>query len=47
MKISVGSKNQTKIKAVLDAVKLYPKLFPKPEIVGADVDAPLFGHPKI
>lgn len=46
MKINVGSKNQTKIKAVEEAVKLYPKLFPKPEIVGMDINVPIFGHPK-
>jgi len=46
MRINVGSKNQTKIDAVIDAVKLYPKLFVAPEIKGIDVDIPLFGHPK-
>lgn len=46
MKINVGSKNKTKIKAVEDAVKLYPNLFPQPEIVGIDINVPLFGHPK-
>lgn len=46
MKINVGSKNKTKIKAVLDAVVLYPNLFPKPEIVGIDVRVDLYGHPK-
>jgi len=46
MKIHVGSKNQTKIQAVVDAVKLYPKLFPRPEIIGIDVQVDLFGHPK-
>ncbi|MDO8657896.1 MAG: DUF84 family protein [Candidatus Levybacteria bacterium] len=46
MKISVGSKNRTKIRAVFDAVKLYPNLFPKPKITGIEVNVPLFGHPK-
>jgi len=46
MKINVGSKNTTKIKAVADAVKLYPNIFPKPEITGVDVNVPLYGHPK-
>lgn len=46
MKINVGSKNKIKVKAVKNAVKLYPDLFPKPEIIGADVNVPLFGHPK-
>jgi inosine/xanthosine triphosphatase len=46
MKINVGSKNKTKVQAVEDAVKLYPHLFPNPEIVGIDVNVPLFGHPK-
>ncbi len=46
MKIHVGSKNQTKVMAVEEAIALYPKLFPKPEIRGVDVDIDLFGHPK-
>jgi inosine/xanthosine triphosphatase len=46
MKINVGTKNQPKIDAVIDTVKLYPKLFPKPEIRGVEVEIPLFGHPK-
>ncbi|KKR50642.1 MAG: hypothetical protein UT84_C0009G0029 [Candidatus Curtissbacteria bacterium GW2011_GWA1_40_16] len=46
MKINVGSKNQTKIQAVKDAVILYPNLFPKPQIIGIDVNVELFGHPK-
>ena len=46
MKIHVGSKNRTKIQAVADALKLYPRLFPNPEITGINVDIPLFGHPK-
>lgn len=46
MKIHVGSKNQVKINAVADAIKLYPNLFPKPEILGIDVQIELFGHPK-
>jgi len=46
MKINVGSKNQTKIQAVRDALRLYPKLFPNPEIIGMDITVPLFGHPK-
>lgn len=46
MKIHVGSKNQTKVQAVKDAVALYPKLFPNPEIIGIDVNVELFGHPK-
>lgn len=46
MKINVGSKNKTKIQAVLDAVKLYPNLFPNPEVIGIDVNVDLFGHPK-
>lgn len=46
MKINVGSKNQTKIKAVQEAVFLYPRLFPDPEINGIDVNIDLFGHPK-
>jgi inosine/xanthosine triphosphatase len=46
MKINVGSKNKTKIRAVQDSVKLYPRLFIEPEIVGIDVEVDLFGHPK-
>ncbi|HSX09094.1 MAG TPA: DUF84 family protein [Candidatus Saccharimonadales bacterium] len=46
MKIHVGSTNKLKVKAVEDAVALYPKLFPKLEIVGIDVNVPLYGHPK-
>lgn len=46
MKIHIGSKNKTKIQAVRDAVALYPKLFPKPEIIGIDIEVELFGHPK-
>lgn len=46
MKIHVGSTNKLKIKAVEDAVILYPKLFPNPEIIGIDVNVPIFGHPK-
>lgn len=46
MKINVGSKNKIKIKAVEDAIKLYPKLFPKPQVTGAEVNVPIFGHPK-
>src|SRR6266436_10100524 len=46
MKINVGSKNRTKVQAVEDTVKLYPKLFHKPEVVGIDVKIDLFGHPK-
>lgn len=46
MNINVGSKNQTKIKAVQDTVNLYPKLFPNPVITGVDVNVELYGHPK-
>jgi len=46
MRIKTGSKNQTKIKAVEQAVALYPKLFPNPEIIGVDVEVELYGHPK-
>jgi len=46
MKINVGSKNQTKVKAVQDAVHLYPKIFPAAEIEGIDIVIDLFGHPK-
>lgn len=46
MKIHVGSKNKTKVQAVHDAVKLYPALFPKPQIEGIDVVVDIFHHPK-
>lgn len=46
MKINVGSKNQTKITAVKEAVALYLKLFPNPEVTGIEVEVELYGHPK-
>jgi len=46
MNIHVGSKNSIKIKAVEDAVALYPKLIPQPKIIGFSVDMPIFDHPK-
>lgn len=46
MKINVGSKNQTKITAVQDTIRLYPNLFSNPEIMGIDVNIELYGHPK-
>jgi inosine/xanthosine triphosphatase len=46
MKICVGSQNKIKIKAVKETLKLYPQLFPNPEIKGIDVKMPLFDHPK-
>jgi len=46
MKIHVGSKNITKVAGVRDAVALYPKLFPEPEVIGIDVQVEEFGHPK-
>ena len=45
MKISVGSQNKTKVAAVRDALALYPKLFPSPEIIGVDVVEKIFDHP--
>ncbi|MBA3724343.1 MAG: DUF84 family protein [Candidatus Levybacteria bacterium] len=46
MKIHIGSKNQTKVQAVIDTILLYPSLFPTPEVIGIDVDVALYGHPK-
>ncbi len=46
MKITVGSKNQTKIRSVKDAIDAYLHLFPGAEVVGVDVQVELFGHPK-
>ncbi len=46
MKIHVGSKNKTKVQAVIDVVKLYPNLFSEAEVIGMEVEIDLFGHPK-
>lgn len=46
MKLTVGSKNPTKISAVKETVKLYPELFPDPEVTCVDVAIEEFGHPK-
>lgn len=46
MKIHVGSRNQTKTQAVVDAVSLYPQLFPNPRITAIEVSLDLYGHPK-
>ncbi len=46
MKIKIGSKNQVKIKAATDAVKLYPNIFPNPEMESVHVEVDQFGHPK-
>ena len=46
MKIHVGSKNKIKIQSVVDAIALYPELFPKAQIIGVDVIVEEFGHPK-
>lgn len=46
MRIHVGSKNITKVQGVRDTVRLYPALFPDPEVIGVEVDVELFGHPK-
>jgi len=46
MKVTVGSKNALKIQAVKDTLALYPKLFPKPEVICIDVNVALYGHPK-
>lgn len=46
MRINVGSENQVKIAGVRDAIKLYPELFPDPEIRGVAINIETFGHPK-
>ncbi len=46
MRINVGSKNQTKIAGVQNAIALYPKLFPDAEVIGVDIPIELYGHPK-
>jgi len=45
MKINVGSKNQVKVQAVADTIKLYPKVFIDPQVSGIDVKVEEFGHP--
>lgn len=45
MKVGVGSKNKTKVKAVEDVLKEYP-LFDAAEVVGIAVQVEEFGHPK-
>ncbi len=45
MKINVGSKNDTKINAVVEALK-DRDLFQNAEVVGVDVNVETFGHPK-
>ncbi|MBX4188073.1 MAG: DUF84 family protein [Candidatus Doudnabacteria bacterium] len=46
MKINVGSKNKTKVDAVVQATLLYPSLFVNPEVSGVEVNIETFGHPK-
>jgi inosine/xanthosine triphosphatase len=45
MKVGIGSKNKTKVLAVVDILKEYP-LFNDAEIEGTDVHIEQFGHPK-
>ncbi len=45
MKVGVGSKNKTKVQAVVDALSEYP-LFTGAEITGIAVQVEEFGHPK-
>lgn len=45
MKISVGSKNPTKINAVIEAIKKFDKV-KDAEVVSIDVNVETFGHPK-
>lgn len=45
MNIAVGSKNETKIQAVQDALALYPDVFRHPNVVGVDANVEEFGHP--
>lgn len=44
MKISVGSKNETKVQAVAEVLKA-SKMFADAEVVGVDVVTEVFGHP--
>jgi inosine/xanthosine triphosphatase len=46
MKLNVGSKNQTKLIAVKEAVALYPDIFPNAEVISIVVNVEEFGHPK-
>lgn len=45
MKISVGSKNKTKVNAVAEILSDYP-MFSGADVVGVDVTIEQFGHPK-
>ncbi len=45
MKIGVGSKNKTKVDAVVDLLQDYP-MFKNAEVFGVDVQIEEFGHPK-
>jgi len=45
MKISVGSKNPTKINAVVEAIKKFDKV-KDAEVISVDVNVETFGHPK-
>jgi inosine/xanthosine triphosphatase len=45
MKIGIGSKNNTKVNAVIELLKDYP-MFSGAEIVSVNVKVDLFGHPK-
>lgn len=45
MKIHIGSENELKVRAVRNALSLYPALFPEFELVPMKVPLELFGHP--
>ena len=46
MKIHVGTKNELKVKAAQNALKLYEAIFPNAEVLGIEVNVDLYGHPK-
>lgn len=45
MRVTVGSKNVSKVNAVRDTLRRYP-MFGDAEVVGVDVAVETFGHPK-
>lgn len=45
MKVGMGSKNKTKVQALIDVLADYP-MFAGAEIVGVDAVTDVFGHPK-
>ena len=46
MRINIGSRNETKIRGVRDALKLYADQFKGADVQGLEVEIEEFGHPK-